>query len=357
MSRSLVAGGRAVTGGGLPVRLVLLAGLVIVLVLAVCLFVYRYVTFGQYVQSTDDAYVGGDVTDIAPEVSGVITALAVGDNQIVHKGDLLVQIDDRDFAASLRRTQAAVAEDRAALANLAAQKTLQGDVIDQARAQLAGAKAAEVLAEANQARYRRLAATQAGSEQDAQTADANAKKAQAGVKKAQAMVAGAVAQLVVITTAQHADKAALAGVLADEDVARINLGDTSIRAPIDGVIGNRSAKLGGYASAGVQLVSIVPLRGLWVDANFKEDQIARIRPGQNVRIIADVLPGQRLSGYVQSVAPATGSIFSVLPAENATGNFTKIVQRVPVRIMLDGTSDVLGLLRPGMSVTANVNTK
>jgi membrane fusion protein (multidrug efflux system) len=126
---------------------------------------------------------------------------------------------------------------------------------------------------------------------------------------------------------------------------------------VNGTIGNRSAHLGGYATAGAQLVSIVPANGLWVDANFKEDQLAHMRPGETVSIIADVLPGQKITGHVASIAPATGATFSVLPAENATGNFTKIVQRVPVRILLDGSASQLGLLRPGLSVTASVNTK
>jgi membrane fusion protein (multidrug efflux system) len=145
--------------------------------------------------------------------------------------------------------------------------------------------------------------------------------------------------------------------LADESTAQLNLGYTEIRAPIDGVIGNRSAHLGAYATIGAQLVSIVPSNGLWVDANFKEDQLAAMRAGEPVTIVADIALGTKIRGHVASLAPATGAIFSILPAENATGNFTKIVQRVPVRIALDGDAATLGLLRPGLSVTASVNTK
>jgi membrane fusion protein (multidrug efflux system) len=126
---------------------------------------------------------------------------------------------------------------------------------------------------------------------------------------------------------------------------------------LDGVVGNRSAHMGGYASAGAQLVSLVPARGLWVDANFKEDQLAEMQPGDRVTITADVLPGAKITGEVASLAPASGAVFSILPAENATGNFTKIVQRVPVRILLDGSAGALGLLRPGLSVTAAVDTR
>ena len=138
-------------------------------------------------------------------------------------------------------------------------------------------------------------------------------------------------------------------------MARLNLGYTELRAPFDGVVGNRAARAGGYATVGAALVSLVPAGGLWVDANFKENQLAGLRPGQTARIEADVLPGQVFTGHVASLAPATGAQFSVLPAENATGNFTKIVQRVPVRILLDGDAGLLGRLRPGLSVTASVD--
>jgi membrane fusion protein, multidrug efflux system len=161
----------------------------------------------------------------------------------------------------------------------------------------------------------------------------------------------------VIETQKNQARAALAGARAAATTAALNLGYTEVRAPVDGYIGNRSAELGGYASIGTQLLSLVPAQGLWVDANFKEDQLARMRPGDKATISADILPGQKITGHVGSLAPATGAVFSVLPAENATGNFTKIVQRVPVRIWLGGDAGTLGLLRPGLSVTADVNTK
>ena len=175
--------------------------------------------------------------------------------------------------------------------------------------------------------------------------------------KARAALAAAQAELAVIATQKQTEQAALAGALADLTTAQLNEGYTELRAPIDGYIGNRSAQLGGYATIGAQLISIIPSQGLWVDANFKEDQLAHMHQGEPVDIVADILPGTKITGHVESLAPATGAIFSILPAENATGNFTKIVQRVPVRILLDGTSGNLGLLRPGLSVTASVNTK
>jgi membrane fusion protein (multidrug efflux system) len=340
-----------------PARRLGIAGAALAALLAVAWYADGWWTAGRYIESTDDAYVGADVTDLAPNVSGLIVEVAVRDNQAVHKGDLLVRIDDRQYRAAAAKAQAEVAGAQASLANLDASRTLQLAVIAEAQADIRAAAAQNTLAAANQARYRRLAATQAGSEQDAQTAEAAQGQAAAGLQKTQAALTAAQAQLAVIDTQRQQALASLAGAAADLSAAQLNLGYTQIRAPVDGTIGNRSARLGGYATIGAQLVSIVPASGLWVDANFKEDQIAAMRPGAAVRIAADVLPGAKITGHVASIAPASGAVFSVLPAENATGNFTKIVQRVPVRIILDGAAAQLGLLRPGLSVTAYVDTR
>jgi membrane fusion protein (multidrug efflux system) len=355
---SAVAGG--IAAGARPrisrKRLLLAAGALAVL-LAAASYGYQYWSVGQYIETTDDAYVGGNVTDLSPRVSGQIAAIAVTDNQLVHAGDLLVKIDDRYFRAALNKALAAVAGAQASLANLTATRVLQLALISEARADVASAGAETVLARANQSRYARLAASQAGSLQDSQTAEANFQRAAAAGDKAQAALLAAQAQLAVIDTQAQQAQAALAGAEADLATARLNLSYTEIRAPVDGVIGNRSAHLGGYATEGAQLVSIVPSAGLWVDANFKEDQLAHMQPGDSVTITADVLPDDKITGRVASLAPASGAVFSVLPAENATGNFTKIVQRVPVRILLDGAAGNLGLLRPGLSVTASVDTR
>ena len=164
-------------------------------------------------------------------------------------------------------------------------------------------------------------------------------------------------QLNVIATQKQQARAALMQARAERDLAQLNVGYTELKAPVDGVIGNRRARVGAYAQAGSQQLSVVPASGLWVDANFKEDQLSRMTPGQRVIIHADVLSGQEFHGHLDSLAPASGSQFSVLPPENATGNFTKIVQRVPVRIVLDPADGVLGHLRPGLSVTAEVDTR
>ena len=324
---------------------------------AVAWYGNQWWTVGRFIESTDDAYVGGDVTVIAPKVAGFIAQVAVTDNQTVHAGDLLVKLDDRDYRAALAKADAAVAGEQATLANLEANRQLQLAVINEARSGVAAADAEVVRAQADFVRYQALEAAQAASTQRLQQADADHKKGLASAEHARAAVEAALRQLDVVDTQKQQAEAALAAAIADRDTARLNLGYTELRAPIDGVVGNRSAREGGYATIGAQLVSIVPARGLWVDANFKENQLARMHAGEPVTIAADAVPGRVFHGHIGSLAPATGSQFSVLPAENATGNFTKIVQRVPVRVILDGDADALGLLRPGLSVTADVDER
>src|SRR5271157_2961336 len=232
------------------------------------------------------------------------------------------------------------AAQRANLANLDATRRLQESMIEQAAAEIAATNAEVARSQFDVARYRQLASDQFASAQRFQQADADSKKATAAADKARAALAAALGQAI-----------------ADRDLARLNLGYTELRAPIDGTVGNRSARAGAYATIGAQLMSIVPARGLWVDANFKESQLARMRTGMKVTVAADVLPGETFTGRVASMAPATGAVFSVLPPENATGNFTKIVQRVPVRVLLDGDAATLGRLRPGLSVTAAVDQR
>jgi membrane fusion protein (multidrug efflux system) len=336
-------------------RALLLTGAAIVAIAGVAAYGAHYWTVGRFIETTDDAYVGGDVTVIAPKVAGLIAAVAVRDNQSVHAGDLLVKIDDRDYRAALAKAEAAVAGQRAALANLDAMRALQEAMISEAQAGIGAAEAEIERARDDQERYRKLTATAAASVQTFQKADADYRKALAAGDSARAGLRAAQLQLGVIDTQKQQVAAALAGAEADQDTARLNLGYTELRAPIDGTIGNRTAHTGAYAAVGGQLISLVPADGLWVDANFKENQLAGMQPGQVVRVTADVLPGRVLHGRVESLAPATGAQFSVLPAENATGNFTKIVQRVPVRVRLEGDAARLGLLRPGLSVTAAVD--
>jgi membrane fusion protein (multidrug efflux system) len=336
-----------------------LARVAIVLVLAVTAGAWglHWWTTGRFVEDTDDAYVGGDVTVVASKVAGYVETVAVTDNQVVHRGDLLVKLDDRDYRAAVARAQASVAAAQALLGNLDATERLQHSTIAQADAGVAAAKAETNRARLDDARYRDLAGRSAVSVESAQHAQADAQAAQAGQDHASAAQQGAQRQLGVIASQRKQAEAALSQANAELEVARLNLSYTELRAPVDGVIGNRRARVGAYSTSASPLLVVVPLHGLWIDANFKEDQLARLRVGQAVDVHVDVEPGRAFRGHIVSLAPATGAQFSVLPPENATGNFTKIVQRVPVRISLDGQDGDLALLRPGLSVSASIDTK
>jgi membrane fusion protein, multidrug efflux system len=336
---------------------VAVVALAVIATIGIARFSYDWWTVGRFTQTTDDAYVGGDVTVIAPKVAGFISQLAVTDNQQVHAGDLLLKLDDRDYRAALAKAEAAVALQKAALVNLDATRNLQDAVIAQAQAGIAAADAEITRTHDDQVRAKNLLATGVESTQEFQQADADYKTALANGDKARASFTAAQRQLAVIATQKQQVQAALDSAVAERDLAQLDLSYTELRAPIDGVVGNRSAQVGAYATVGSQLISLVPSHGLWIDANFKEDQLARMHAGSPATVKIDLLGGKSFYGLVVSIAPATGAQFSVLPAENATGNFTKIVQRVAVRIQLDDENAALGQLRPGLSVTAKVKTK
>ena len=318
---------------------------------------YDWWTVGRFIESTDDAYVGGNVIPISPHVAGFVSQILVTDNQYVHAGQLLIRLDDRDFQAALDHADAIVRQRDAALANLHAKYVLQQSTIRQANADLAAKSARAAFAKQEDRRYRSLAQTSYGSQQNAQRALAGDQEAQSAVLSAEAALDSAQQQLTVLDTEITEARAAVAQAQADLQTARLNLGYTEIRSPIDGYVGNRAAQVGAYVSGGAYLLSVIPAHGLWVDANFKEDQLTRMTPGQAATVVADVLPGQVFRGHVLSLAPGTGAIFSVIPPENATGNFTKIVQRVPVRIELDASDATLGRIRPGLSTTVTVDTR
>jgi membrane fusion protein (multidrug efflux system) len=312
---------------------------------------------GRFIEDTDDAYVGGNITVISAKVPGYLTEVTVADNQAVHAGDVLARIDDRDYRAALVKAEGAIAAQQALIANLDATRELQQAVIAEARAGISASQAESKRARDDQQRYQNLSAKAAVSLQSSQKADAQYQTALANDQKTQAQLTASQRELDVIGTRRRQAQAALDQAVAERDIARLNLEYTVLRAPVDGTVGNRRARNGAFAAAGSQQLSIVPAHGLWVDANFKEGQLARFRPGMRASIEADVMPGHVFHGTVASLAPATGAQFSVLPPENATGNFTKIVQRVPVRILLDDKDGTLGTLRPGLSVTAEIDTK
>lgn len=312
---------------------------------------------GRFFEDTDDAYVGADVTVISAKVPGYIAEVAVVDNQFVKAGDVLARIDARDYDAALAKADGAVAAQRARLANLDAVELLQQAIISQAKAQIEARSAEAQRALNDRVRYQTLVNSQAVSVQSAQRVEATWKTAQADRAHAEAGLLAARQQLAVIDTQRQQTRAALTQAEADREQARLNILYTELRAPVDGYVGNRRAKVGAFAASGSQLISVVPAHGLWVDANFKEDQLAHMQIGQTVSVTADILPGRTFHGRIESIAPATGAQFSVLPPENATGNFTKIVQRVPVRVRLEGSDADFGALRPGLSVIAEVDTR
>jgi membrane fusion protein (multidrug efflux system) len=318
---------------------------------------YGWCTVGRFIENTDDAYVGGDVTVIAPKVAGFIAQLDVTDNQQVHAGDLLLKLDDRDYRATLAKADAAVAVQQATLQNLDATRHLQEAMVAQAQAEISASDAEVVRTHDDQVRYKQLLTTDSASAQSAEAADTDYKRALADGEKYKAALAAEQRQLDVIAMQKLQVQAAVNEASAQRDLAQLDVGYTELRAPIDGTVGNRSAQTGAYATIGSQLISLVPASGLWVDANYKESQLAKMHPGSPATIEVDSIPGKVFHGHVVSIAPATGAQFSVLPPENATGNFTKIVQRVAVRIVLDHEADALGQLRPGLSVTAKVDTR
>ncbi len=340
-----------------PNRHLVLALLGLLAVGGITWYGWNWWRIGRFIETTDDAYVGGNITTLSPHVAGFVSKILVNDNQFVKAGQLLIQLDDRDYQANLAHAEAVVHHQTAALANLHAKYDLQDSMIGEAQAKLAANEAEAGYARIDAARYHTLALTSYGSLQSDQKAFAADRKAEAIVRSAEAELDAAKQQLTVIGTEIAETEASLAQAQADLRTAQLDLGYTQIRAPIDGYVGDRAAQIGAYATVGTALLSIVPALELWVDANFKEDELARMRPGQKATFVADVLPGRTFEGHVLSLAPATGAVFSVIPPENATGNFTKIVQRVPVRIEIDDGAAVLGLLRPGLSTTVSVDTR
>ena len=333
-----------------------LTGAVIAVLAASAWFGTNWWTDGRFIESTDDAYIGGNVTSIAPHVSGFVQSIPVADHQLVKAGQLLLKLDPRDYQAALGHAQAIVAGADAVVESLRAQLTLQQLVIQQTAADLTSKSAQAEYTATDAERYRSLATTAAGSRQDQQRTASLETQARASVLSAAAALQAARQRIPVLQAQIAKAEADVALAHADLETALLNLGYTEIRSPIDGYVGNRSAQVGAYVAQSGYLLSVIPVHGLWVDANYKEDQLAKMVPGRSASFVADVLPGHSFHGRVVSLSPGTGAVFSVIPPENATGNFTKIVQRVPVRILLDD-DDKQALLRPGLSATVSVDTR
>jgi len=327
--------------------------ILIVLIVMAAAATYWF-TVLRFVQSTDDAYVGGNVTVMAPRVNGFVTELLVTDNQRVNAGQILIHLDSRDYDARLAQASAEVTSAHAAVDELLAKQQLQAAVINQQQAELRASSAELTRSASDQARYRQLVKDEAVSNQVVEQADADFLKARASVDRSGAALLASQRELSVLAAQVDDARARIATAEATRRVAELNVEYTTIRSPVDGYIGNRTAQVGMLANTGVPLLTVVPADGLWVDANFKEDQLKKMHVGATVDVSLDA-SGQMIHGHVESLAPATGATFSVFPPENATGNFTKIVQRVPVRIRLDVGKDMQQVLRPGLSATVKVH--
>ncbi len=318
--------------------------------------VYYWQT-GRFQVSTDDAYVQADFTAVAPKVTGYIAEVLVSDNQAVRAGQVLARIDDRDFRTALQQAKADTVAAQAEIGNIEAQLTLQRALVDQAQATIAASEAAAKFARQDQDRYQDLMKTGYGTVQRAQQADATLRTSAATVQRDRAALVAARDQIKVLETQHAKAEAALEHDRAVERQAELNLGYTTLVAPIDGTIGARAVRLGQYVQQGTQLMAVVPLHAVYVIANLKETQLTRVRNGAPVEVDVDAFPGASIKGRVDSIAPASGLQFALLPPDNATGNFTKIVQRVPVKIVLDPESPLAGRLRPGMSVEPVIDTR
>jgi membrane fusion protein (multidrug efflux system) len=329
---------------------------VVVLVLS-AYYGTQYWTVGRFEVLTDDAYVQADNTTIAPRVSGYLDEVLVGDNERVKAGQILARIDQRDFIVALDQAKADVAASRAAVAGKQAALDIQQSTIEAATATLAVDRATEKFAEQEDKRYSDLASTGYGSAQNAQQAASRIGVARASVARDTAALASAVKQVGLLKAELAQAEATVARNFAVQQQAELNLGYSTIVSPVDGVVGNRTLRVGQFVQAGTQLMSIVPAADTYIVGNFKETQLTYVQPGQPVEIEVDTFPGRIAHGRVDSIAPASGQQFALLPPDNATGNFTKIVQRIPVKIILDPGSALSGDLRPGMSVTPTIDTR
>jgi membrane fusion protein (multidrug efflux system) len=324
----------------------------------VALFVTRWDSWvgARSRQTTDDAYVRGDITPLSAKIEGYVSRVAVSDFQLVKAGDLLVEIDDADYRARVAQAEADVLGAEAAIQNLKARKALQKAVINQAESAIAATQADVTRTQLELDRQRKLLASTYGTAQKVEQALAAATRFEAELARDQADLQGQHQQMAVLDTQESQLRADAKAKRAALDLAKITLGYTVIVAAVDGMVGERGVRAGQYVHAGTQIISVIPLDNVWVIASYKETQLTHVATGQKAEISIDTFPGVVVTGRVDSIAPASGSQFSLLPPDNATGNFTKVVQRIPVKLLLDPENPLAGRLRPGMSVIATIDT-
>ena len=308
-------------------------------------------------QSTNDAYVRAEVSQLSSRVAGEVKTVAASDYQRVKAGDLLVEIDPADYETQVAQAEAGVAGAQAALDNLANQVELQYATIAQSEAQRASAEAAQIEAQQEQERQQSLTQTASGTRQRLEQAIAGLAKAQADVRASRAVIAAQKHQLEVLAGTKKQRAADVLAAQATLKAAKLKLGYTRITAPFDGIVGARQVQPGDYVNIGSNLFNVVPLPNVYIIANYKETQLTRVKPGQPVEITIDTFPRQVLKGRVARISPASGAQFALLPPDNATGNFTKVVQRVPVRIDFDKGQPLIDSLLPGMSAVTKIDTE
>ncbi len=318
---------------------------------------FGYLVEGRFMISTDDAYVRADMAVIAAKVPGYVVSVPVTDNQLVKAGDVLALIDEGDYRLALQSSEARLATQEAMISRIGNQMQAQQAMIAQAEAQMRAAEGEVVRSAADLERAQKLVANDYGSRQRVDQAQADDTRARANLAGARAGLQGAAATLDVFKAERAEAQATLKEVEAGVAKARRDLQFAQVKAPFDGAIGNRSAQPGQYVQPGSRLMALVPLGSVYVEANFKETQLARIKIGQTARLTVDAAPGRMIEGRVVGISPASGALFSLLPPENATGNFTKIVQRFPVRIAIERSQIDQGFLRAGMSVVASIDTR
>ena len=338
-------------------RRLLLAGAGLVVLGGAVYFGRDYWLVGRFHVSTNDAYVQADTITIAPKVPGYLVQVLVGDNEAVTTGQVLARVDARDYTVALDQARADVAAAEATIASKQAAIEAQQANTEFARATITVDRSNQAFAEQESTRYAYLAKTGFGSVQNAQLSASRMAAALATIQRDEAALASAIAQVGLQRAELAQARAALAHSQAVQDQAQLNLGYATIASPAEGVVGNRTLRVGQYVQAGTQLMAVVPVAAAYVVANFKETQLTDVHRGQAVEIGIDMFPDRIYHGRVDSLAPASGQSFALLPPDNATGNFTKIVQRIPVRITLDPHSAALEDLRPGMSVTPTIDTK
>jgi membrane fusion protein (multidrug efflux system) len=340
-----------------PLRQVLMGFAALILLIGSGYYGHYYWTTGRYLVSTDDATVDADSVVISPKISGYLAAVAVDDNQTVHAGQILARIDDRDFRTAVAGAQANVVSARAGIQHLEQQTDQQQLAVVAAQAAVATDQAALVFSREQQGRYANLARIGAGTVQDSQQWQADISEKAAALARDTARVGVARKQIDVFGSALDQAKALLAQQQALLHQAELNLGYATITAPVNGTVGNRTLRVGQYVQAGTELMEVVPLAAVYVTANYKETQLTDVQPGQPVTIAVDMFPDAVVHGVINSIAPASGEEFALLPPDNATGNYTKIVQRLPVKITIDPHELLFGRLRPGMSVEPIIDTK